>query len=200
MFKRFTQPAHDVVLEARDHAVRLGDCRIGTEHLLLGFLTAPSAVTELLTDFGIDVVKVESERAEFARSKDPIESDRDALAALGIDLEQVEAEADSVFGLGALEDARRNRDRRSPWRRRGSRQSVAFGGGDRLPLSSRSKNVVQLSLKEASRLRHDFIGPEHLALGMLNEGEGLACQILVSNGITLEQLRVSLKDVLRRAA
>jgi hypothetical protein len=53
------------------------------------------------------------------------------------------------------------------------------------PYAPRTKKVLDLSLREARRLSHGYIGTEHLLLGLIREGEGLACQILVTLGADL---------------
>jgi ATP-dependent Clp protease ATP-binding subunit ClpA len=49
-----------------------------------------------------------------------------------------------------------------------------------------------LSLREAIRLKHNFIAPEHLMLGLLREGHGLAAQILAEAGVDFDKLRADL--------
>jgi len=56
--------------------------------------------------------------------------------------------------------------------------------------SNRVKEVIQLSREEALRLGHDYIGTEHLLLGMIREGEGVAVAVLKKLGVPLDQLRV----------
>jgi ATP-dependent Clp protease ATP-binding subunit ClpC len=73
-------------------------------------------------------------------------------------------------------------------RRRHPRCGRRVGGGH-LPFTPRGKKVLELSLRESLRLKHDHIGPEHILLGLLREGEGLAAQILVGTGLTLDDLR-----------
>ncbi|XVU28132.1 ATP-dependent Clp protease ATP-binding subunit [Actinoplanes sp. CA-054009] len=60
-----------------------------------------------------------------------------------------------------------------------------------IPFTPRAKKVLELSLREALRLGHDHIGPEHLLLGLLREGEGVASQVLVRLGADVQQLRLS---------
>lgn len=57
------------------------------------------------------------------------------------------------------------------------------------PFTPRAKKVLELSLREALQLRHDYIGPEHLLLGVVREGEGVAAQALVSLGVDLNRVR-----------
>jgi hypothetical protein len=72
---------------------------------------------------------------------------------------------------------------------RGSEQASGEVG-----LTPRAKRVIELSIEEARRMGDHFIGSEHLLLGLLREGEGIAAGVLESLGIDLERLRV---DVLR---
>mgnify|MGYP000915283744 CR=1 FL=1 len=63
--------------------------------------------------------------------------------------------------------------------------------------SNRVKEVISLSREEALRLGHDYIGAEHLLLGMIREGEGVAISLLKKLGITLDSLKKSLEDAVR---
>jgi len=56
-------------------------------------------------------------------------------------------------------------------------------------LTPRAKRVIELAIDEARRLGHNYIGTEHLLLGLLHEGEGVAAGVLESFGISLEQVR-----------
>ncbi len=58
--------------------------------------------------------------------------------------------------------------------------------------SNRVKEVISLSREEALRLGHDYIGTEHLLLGMIREGEGVAVGVLKKLGVPLEELRAEL--------
>ena len=78
------------------------------------------------------------------------------------------------------------------------RQAVEFiiGRGDRIVLGEigltpRAKKVIELAVDEARRLNHHYIGTEHLLLGLVREGEGIAAGVLESFGIHLEQVRKS---------
>jgi excisionase family DNA binding protein len=67
-----------------------------------------------------------------------------------------------------------------------------------LPLTPRSKMIIELAMDEALRLDHRFIGTEHLLLGLIREGEGIAAGVLVSLGLQLEQVRTETLQVLRQ--
>ena len=62
-------------------------------------------------------------------------------------------------------------------------------------LTPRAKRVIELAIDEARRLGHNYIGTEHLLLGLLHEGEGIAAGVLESFSITLERTREGLDQV-----
>jgi len=69
-----------------------------------------------------------------------------------------------------------------------------IGRGDRIVLGQigltpRAKKVIELAVDEARRLNHHYIGTEHISLGLLREGEGIAAGVLESLGVRLEQAR-----------
>ena len=68
--------------------------------------------------------------------------------------------------------------------------------GPDLPYTSRAKKVLELTMEEARDLSHSYVGPEHLLLGLLREEKGIAAQLLVNAGITLDAARERVLDVL----
>src|SRR5919202_965989 len=83
------------------------------------------------------------------------------------------------------------------------RSAVEFiiGRGDRavtgdIGLTPRAKKVIELSVDEARRLGHHYIGTEHLLLGLVREGEGVAAGVLESLGVKLERVRTQTVKVL----
>ncbi|MFW5759764.1 MAG: Clp protease N-terminal domain-containing protein, partial [Cyclobacteriaceae bacterium] len=66
--------------------------------------------------------------------------------------------------------------------------------------SNRVKEVISLSREEALRLGHDYIGTEHLLLGMIREGEGVAVSLLKKLGVSLEELRMSVEQATKGTA
>lgn len=83
------------------------------------------------------------------------------------------------------------------------RETVEFiiGRGDRIVLGQigltpRAKKVIELAVDEARRLNHHYIGTEHLLLGLVREGEGIAAGVLESLGVNLEKVRRATLDVL----
>jgi ATP-dependent Clp protease ATP-binding subunit ClpA len=78
------------------------------------------------------------------------------------------------------------------------------GRGDRIVLGEivltpRAKKVIELAVDEARRLNHHYIGTEHLLLGLVREGEGVAAQVLQSLGVNLEKVRTHTIQVLSQS-
>jgi len=88
-----------------------------------------------------------------------------ALETLGISLEAVRAQVEEIIGQG------------------GSSPS------GHIPFTPRAKKVLELSLREALQLGHNYIGTEHILLGLIREGEGVAAQVLVKLGADLARVR-----------
>src|SRR5436189_5396015 len=66
--------------------------------------------------------------------------------------------------------------------------------------SNRVKEVISLSREEALRLGHDYIGTEHLVLGMIREGEGVAVGVLKKLGVTIDELRGEIEKMWKGTA
>ena len=88
-----------------------------------------------------------------------------ALESLGISLEAVRNQVEEIIGQG------------------GSSPS------GHIPFTLRAKKVLELSLREALQLGHNYIGTEHILLGLIREGEGVAAQVLVKLGADLSRVR-----------
>ena len=181
MFERFTNLSRQSLVLAQVEARELGHDWLGTEHQLLGLLRLGEGVAyRVLTDAGVAPDAVRSAVADAVGGP---AIDGSVLATIGIDLDEVRRQAEEAFGAGALDDAMRPRRRR---------------GWGSTPFTPRAKHVLELSLREAVALRHHHIGTEHILLGMLREGEGLACQVLRRlapdadlRAAVLEQLRAA---------
>ncbi|MGH8835210.1 MAG: Clp protease N-terminal domain-containing protein [Actinomycetes bacterium] len=70
---------------------------------------------------------------------------------------------------------------------------------EHIPFTPRNKKVLELSLREALRLDHKYIGTEHIMLGMIREGQGLAMLVLTRLGVGPDALRTRILDELREA-
>ncbi len=65
-----------------------------------------------------------------------------------------------------------------------------------LPFTPRAKKVLELSMEEASQLSHNYIGTEHLLLGLIRENEGIAAQVLMNLGVKLDEVREEVLEFL----
>ncbi len=88
-----------------------------------------------------------------------------ALESLGISLDAVRQQVEEIIGQG---------------------QQAPSG---HIPFTKRAKKVLELSLRESMQLGHDYVGTEHLLLGLLREGDGVAAQVLVKLGADLNRVR-----------
>ena len=67
-------------------------------------------------------------------------------------------------------------------------------------LTPRAKKVIELAVDEARRLNHHYIGTEHLLLGLVREGEGIAAGVLETLGVNLEKVRAQVMQVLSQSS
>jgi ATP-dependent Clp protease ATP-binding subunit ClpC len=135
MFERYTDQARRVVVLAQEDARILNHTWIGTEHILLG----------LIHEDG--------------------DSGARALESLGISLDGVRQEVESIIGQGQ------------------------YASSSHIPFTPRAKKVLDLSRTEAEQFGHDYVGTEHILLGLLREGEGVAAQVLIKHGADLNGVR-----------
>jgi ATP-dependent Clp protease ATP-binding subunit ClpC len=64
-----------------------------------------------------------------------------------------------------------------------------------IPFTPRAKKVLELSLRESLQMGHNYIGSEHILLGLIREGEGVAAQVLTSLGVRLDDLRATVRGL-----
>lgn len=181
MFERFTVQARNVVRGAMAERDRWGHRNAGTEHLLLALLDDEiSNVAGLLRQAGVDRDRVVAaiDRKVGRGTEELGDRDAEALRSIGIDLEAVRSKVEESFGVGALEPppARNRRGLFGGWELTGR-------------FSARARKVLELALREAIQLRHREIGAEHILLGLLREGNGLAVLVLTEAGLDLAELR-----------
>ena len=210
MFERFTDRARRVVVLAQEEARMLNHNYIGTEHILLGLIHEGEGVAaKALESLGISLEAVRQQVEEIIgqgqqapsghipftpRAKKVLELAlreatqlghahigtehillglihegegvaAKALESLGIALEGVRQQVEEIIGQG---------------------QQAPSG---HIPFTPRAKKVLELSLREALQLNHDYIGTEHILLGLVREGEGVAAQVLVTLGGSLSRVR-----------
>ncbi|MEO6713534.1 MAG: Clp protease N-terminal domain-containing protein [Mycobacteriales bacterium] len=197
MFERFTDSAKSVVEHAVLEAVALDHSMVGTEHLLLGLLDPHSGGPgRLLAELGLAKAAVYADITAFRSPLPGVldKEDAEALESIGIDLPAVLNKIESRFGAVPTSSGRRRR-----WYRR--RECADAETARRRPrFAPRSKKVLELSLREAVRLKHNYIGPEHILLGVLREGDGLAMRILAERGFDAGDLRRRTEALLPQAA
>jgi hypothetical protein len=126
MFERFTTDARGIIVQAQSDARRFGHGYIGCEHLLLAATSTREPASAVLRDQGVTPERVEAEILRTigrGSAADPVGGiDREALAAIGIDLDVVRARIEAIFGPGALAHAAAagraaQRNRRPAWRK-----------------------------------------------------------------------------------
>src|SRR5271155_5379700 len=66
----------------------------------------------------------------------------------------------------------------------------------KLPQTPRAKKVIEYAMEEARNLNHNYVGTEHLLLGLLREQEGVAAQVLINLGLKLEDVREEVLNLL----
>ncbi|WP_232274078.1 ATP-dependent protease ATP-binding subunit ClpC [Paenibacillus sp. 481] len=141
MFGRFTERAQKVLALAQEEAVRLGHNNIGTEHILLGLIREGEGIAAK------------------------------ALVGLGLGLEKIQDEVESLIGRGQEQPT-----------------NIAY--------TPRAKKVIELSMDEARKLGHTYVGTEHILLGLIREGEGVAARVLNNLGISLNKARQQVLQLL----
>jgi ATP-dependent Clp protease ATP-binding subunit ClpA len=192
MFERFTDRARAVVKLAQVERERMRHDRVGSEHLLIALAGADGGIAaDVLRAAGADVDDLRRRVLAHTGNGPRILGDADAAALreIGIDLDAVRAKVEQSFGKGALRPA-------EPPRRFGWRMRRYVGGS----FSPRAKKVLELSLREALRLKHNYIGTEHILLGLIREGDGLGALVLTEAGIGLTDLRERVETALKAAA
>ncbi len=141
MFGRFTERAQKVLALAQEEAIRLGHSSIGTEHILLGLVREGEGIAAK------------------------------ALLGLGLDLEKIRDEVESLIGKGTEQPTHLN-------------------------YTPRAKKVIELSMDEARKLGHTYVGTEHILLGLIREGEGIAARVLNNLGVSLNKARQQVLQLL----
>ena len=95
------------------------------------------------------------------------------LANMNVDLQKVRSAVEFIIGRGENKVS-----------------------GDNIGLTPRAKKVIELAVDEARRMNHHYIGTEHLLVGLMREGEGVAAGVLESLGVSLEKARTEAQRIL----
>lgn len=177
MFERFTKAAREVVKGARTYAEDSTASEVRPEHLFMALLDEQECLAvQILQGLGAPAADLRDEldrrRGRYGEGLD--EDDAEALADLGIDLDEVMRRIDR--NLGGL-------------KRRAGRSGF----------SRSSRKALELALREAIALRHNYIGTEHLLLGLARVDDRTLADTLGRWGIELAALRQAVAEASRRA-
>jgi hypothetical protein len=169
-FSRFTPKAKNSVKAAADEAREHGNDQVFPEHLVLGLLHEPEGVAaKAIVALG---VAPEAARRALLAAIPPTAGGEVAAGA--------EAGAGGDPGAG------------------GEPGAGAEPGAGRIPFSPRAKKALYLAARQALRLAHNYIGTEHLLLGVLEEEEGTGGTALAGLGLTMERVEPPLVAELKR--
>jgi ATP-dependent Clp protease ATP-binding subunit ClpC len=97
-----------------------------------------------------------------------------SLESIGISLDAVRTQVEEIIGEGRITPS------------------------GQIPFTPRAKKVLELSMRESIQLGHNYIGTEHILLGLIREGEGLGAQVLVKLGADLNRVRQQVIEMLSR--
>ena len=231
MLERFTGDARGVVTGARESALRLGHDWIGCEHLLLALTATGGEVGTILRDQGITPDRVRWETVRLAGAGGGASLfdvlDRDALAAIGIDLDAVRGKVEAAFGPGAFTAAPGRRPRGRRWVRRrvrrarqarwaaapadgGTRAAGPPGvpaaregtgaGPRRVPFTPRARKCLMHAVREARAEHAGQIGVEHLGLAIVSMTDGAVPPILSALGSSGPRLRAEILSRYQQAS
>lgn len=166
MYERFTDRARKAMAFANQEAQRLDSDRIQTEHVLLGLL---------LTSQGVAT---------------------NALQNLSVNLDELKLVTEMLAAGGKLEREPLNREssirRVLRWLSGRRRPSTS----KRLPPDAKAKKVIELAMDEARTLRHNYVGTEHMILGLLRSEGTIAADALSKFGMTADRVRKEIVNLL----
>jgi ATP-dependent Clp protease ATP-binding subunit ClpA len=162
MFERFTEDARRIVFEARHLAITRGDDRVGPLHMLSALTSvssgANSVAARVLAARGVDEAAVARLLGSAPGAAPGTVADAEALASIGIDLDEIRRKVEENFGEGALD-----------------RVPAARGGPPNLrgpaALTDDARSTLAMALREAIALQHNYIGTEHILLGLLRTAD-----------------------------
>jgi ATP-dependent Clp protease ATP-binding subunit ClpA len=190
MYERMTIQARQLVQRAMADARRLAHRRMGSEHLLLALVAAEAPTAALFHAGGATPERVEAAVARVATTPDPIDADRDLLAAIGIDLDEVRARAEAAFGVGALDRGATRRPRLYFGRRR----AAWLCERARPPVARDAQAVLESSLRVSLARGERHVGLEHVGLALLARAGDGAAGVLDHLGVDRDELAAAIVD------
>jgi ATP-dependent Clp protease ATP-binding subunit ClpA len=174
VFELFTRLAKRAIVVSQDEAMALGHDFIGTEHLLLGMAGVPeSTAGSVLREHGVAPMPARTETVRLlvgmGISGTARQDAADALATIGIDLDEIRRRADESFGPGQFLYPRP-------------------------PYTRRAKTVLEQSVRESRDRGDENVGTEHMLLAMIAEGSGVGMRVLAGLGVDPADLRAAVLE------
>ncbi|HUY90670.1 MAG TPA: Clp protease N-terminal domain-containing protein [Pirellulales bacterium] len=173
MYERFTDRARKVVALANQDAVRRRAAAVDTEHILLGLLEERKGVAgNVLHYLGIDWESLSAAITSRKKSCPPAKALPESPPPVELP--------------------------RSFWQatRSAYLRFLAVQFGPRLPLTTASRRLIEHALEEARELGHNYVGTEHLLLGLLRQPDCTAAELLTEQGLVLEDVRREVLELL----
>jgi ATP-dependent Clp protease ATP-binding subunit ClpA len=180
MFERFTAQARQAFHLAMAEARAGGGGQIDCQHMLIGLAHGRSGpAAEALSAAGLRPERLRelARRDDGGPAAEPL--DADALALVGIDLDEVRRAAEAAFGPGALDRP----------------QGRAARFGQRAGMTHDAKVALDLAVRAVRGAGDRWISPGHLLIGLIDQGDNAALRVLSAAGADPAALRA---DVLRR--
>ncbi|MEV6872624.1 Clp protease N-terminal domain-containing protein [Amycolatopsis sp. NPDC051128] len=152
MFEKFTADARLGVIEAQMVARQSGSVEVVPAHLLAGLVKiAEGDGVRVLAELGISAEDLAAELERVRRRGGVSDADAEALTEFGIDVEQIVERVEQTHGVGAL----------------AGRLGPAKRG--HIPFTAQSKKTLELSIREAARLKDKYLGQEHILLALAQQ-------------------------------
>ena len=168
---------------------------VGTEHVLLAVADAPGGISDLFAAHGVTQTTIEAGIRTHVNATD--DADRQALSAVGIDLDRVQESLGDTAEPSPLE---MQVDRARKWFNRSRPPQDRRPRGQALPFTPAAKKALELALPASLRLRQSTIEPVHLALGVLEQDGGVARAVLTDLNVDAGALKRELTSIAVAAA
>ena len=170
-----TPRAKKAIELAVDEARRMNHHYIGTEHLLLGLVREGGGIgAGVLQSMGVNLENLRTSTIQI------VDSTQTARTA-----------QEQATGPAATAAAQSGTSERSE-------ASVSANRNRFDKFTERARKVLSLAQEEAQRFQHNYIGTEHLLLGLVREGDGVAAKVLTNLGVTLEEVRTTIESIIGR--
>ncbi|HVB62486.1 MAG TPA: Clp protease N-terminal domain-containing protein [Ktedonobacteraceae bacterium] len=170
-----TPRAKKVIELAVDEARSMNHHYIGTEHLLLGLVREGGGIgAGVLQSMGVNLENLRTSTIQI------VDSTQTARTA-----------QEQATGPAATAAAQSGTSERSE-------ASVSANRNRFDKFTERARKVLSLAQEEAQRFQHNYIGTEHLLLGLVREGDGVAAKVLTNLGVTLEEVRTTIESIIGR--